>query len=138
MKRLHVNLAVNSIEESIGFYNEMFNAKPTVEKSDYAKWISDNPSVNFSISLAKENTGIKHLGIEAENEKELQEIYGNIERADGTVREEGDTVCCYAQSNKSWIKDPQGIEWEAFHTYGESDVNKVAESACCDDNCCTS
>ncbi len=138
MKRLHVNLAVSSIEESVQFYNAMFNAEPTVLKPDYAKWISDNPSMNFSISLSKSELGLKHLGIQVESEQELQEVYSNIERAEGTIREEGDTVCCYAQSTKSWIKDPQGVEWEAFFTYGESEVNKVASEECCDDTCCPS
>lgn len=141
MKRLHVNLGVQSIEESVSFYQALFNAKPTVQKPDYAKWSLNEPSVNFSISLTSENLGVKHLGIEADTEQELKEIYGHIDNAENaTVREEGHTVCCYHQSEKSWVKDPQGVEWEAFHTYGTAEVNKVVkeeEAACCDDNCCT-
>ena len=137
MKRLHVNLSVNSIPETVRFYNALFNANPTVEKPDYAKWMLDDPRVNFSISLNKSASGVEHLGIQAENENELADIYTNIDNAKGQVRDEGDTVCCYAESNKKWIKDPQGVEWEAFYSYGVSDVNKVASTECCDDNCCT-
>ena len=78
------------------------------------------------------------MGIQVETEEELQEIYSNIEKTNSVAREEGHMVCCYAQSEKSWIKDPQGVEWEAFHTYGESDVYKIAETECCDDTCCAS
>lgn len=139
MKRLHVNLGVKSIEESVSFYQALFNTVPTVQKPDYAKWSLNEPSVNFSISLAPENLGVKHLGIEAGTEDELKEVYSHIGNAENaTVREEGHTVCCYHQSEKSWVKDPQGVEWEAFHTYGTLQVNKVVEeAACCDDTCCT-
>ncbi len=138
MKRLHVNLKVDSIDKSVGFYSALFSTEPTVQKPDYAKWMLEDPRVNFSISLTKSELGIEHLGIQAETEEELNGLYQAIDLAEGTVRPEGDTVCCYAQSNKSWIKDPQGVEWEIFHTYGESQVNKIADSACCDDTCCTS
>lgn len=139
MKRLHLNLGVKSIEDSVNFYKALFNAEPDVTKADYAKWSLSDPSVNFSIS-ASDVVGVKHLGIEAENEAELKEVYGHIDNADNAmVREEGHTVCCYHQSEKSWVKDPQGVEWEAFHTYGTSAVNKevVEEAACCDDTCCS-
>lgn len=138
MKRLHVNLGVKSVEASVSFYTALFNAEPTVQKPDYAKWSLTDPSVNFSISLAPDKPGVKHLGIEAGTEDELKEIYGHIGNAENVnVREEGHTVCCYHQSEKSWIKDPQDVEWEAFYTYGTSEVNKEAsENACCDDNCC--
>lgn len=137
MKRLHVNLGVNNIEESVNFYNALFNAAPMVQKPDYAKWSLTDPSVNFSISQSVENIGVNHLGIETDSEAELKEVYAQIGNADGAVvREEGHTVCCYHQSEKSWIKDPQGVEWEAFHTYGTAEVNKE-ETACCDDNCCS-
>lgn len=137
MKKLHVNLSVKNIPETVRFYNALFNTNPTVEKPDYAKWLLNDPSVNFSISLTKGVARIEHLGIQAENEQELADIYANIDNAEGSVRNEGDTTCCYAQSNKKWIKDPQGVEWEAFYTYGESEVNKVASSECCDENCCS-
>jgi len=131
MKRLHVNLKVSSIEDSVQFYNAMFNQRPDVLKDDYAKWSVADPSVNFSISLADKDFGLNHLGIETENEIELDEVYTRIQKAKGEVREEGHTICCYAQSEKSWIKDPQNVEWEAFHTYGSADVNKVEQKDCC-------
>lgn len=140
MKRLHVNLLVKNVEETVGFYNALFGTEPTVEKPDYAKWLLDDPSVNFSISLSKDKQGVNHLGIQAESEEELQEIYANITKADAVMEEEGHTVCCYAKSEKSWVKDPQGVEWEAFYTYGESEVNKITTPAsreCCEDTCCT-
>lgn len=137
MKRLHVNLRVDSIDKSVDFYNALFSNKPSVRKPDYAKWMLEDPRVNFSISLSKISPGIEHLGIQAETSEELSVLYVAMEKAEGIVRAEGDTVCCYAKSNKSWIKDPQGIEWEVFQTYGESEVNKIADAACCDDTCCS-
>ncbi len=137
MKRLHVNLKVDSIDKSVDFYNALFSAKPSVQKPDYAKWMLDDPRVNFSISLSTADLGIEHLGIQAETEEELLSLYASIETAEGIVRSEGDTVCCYAQSNKSWIKDPQGVEWEIFRTYGVSSVNKAEETSCGDDKCCS-
>lgn len=138
MKRLHVNIKVESINQSVDFYNALFSAEPTVKKPDYAKWMLEDPRVNFSISSSKTTYGIEHLGIQAETKEELGNLYLGIEKADGVVRPEGDTVCCYAKSHKSWIKDPQGVEWEVFQTYGESVVNKVADTSCCDDTCCSS
>ena len=124
----------------MNFYNALFDAEPTVQKADYAKWLLDDPRVNFSISLGGDLPGLRHLGIQADTEEELKEIYANIDKTNSSVDEEGHTVCCYSQSEKSWVKDPQGVEWEAFHTYGESEVNKIekTESQCCDDTCCTS
>ena len=136
MKRLHVNLRVKDITESINFYNALFGSEASVTKKDYAKWMLEDPRVNFSISLGGEEFGVRHLGIQAESEAELKELYSNIEKADAQMVEEGHTVCCYAQSEKSWVKDPQSVEWEAFYTYGESEVNKVENSECCDDTCC--
>ena len=136
MKRLHVNLQVHDIKESTQFYNALFGATPTVQKHDYTKWLLDDPRLNFSISLGGKQPGIRHLGIEAESEIELQEVYANVERTNALVKEEGDTTCCYATSVKSWVKDPQGVEWEAFHTYGTSDVNRVVEPEACG-TCCS-
>ena len=137
MKRLHVSLGVNNLEESVQFYNALFNAEPEVLKSDYAKWSLTDPSVNFTIQVDNADAGVKHLGIEAGSESELKEIYSNIERAEGAqVREEGHTVCCYHQSEKSWVKDPQGVEWEAFHTYGTSKEKRVVSNEAQDDSCC--
>lgn len=122
MKRLHVHVAVDDLEKSIGFYSTLFAAAPAVVKPDYAKWMLDDPRVNFAISARGHRPGLDHLGIQVENQDELAEVYGRLERAEGPVLAQGETTCCYAQSEKSWITDPQGIAWETFHTTGESTV----------------
>lgn len=123
MKRLHVHVGVENLDASIGFYSTMFGAEPSVVKEDYAKWMLDDPRVNFAISAGNHaRKGIEHLGIQTESIEELGEVYGRLKAADGPVLEEGRTTCCYAKSEKSWITDPQGISWETFHTTGESTV----------------
>ena len=122
MKRLHVHVAVEDVARSIQFYNTLFAAEPTVTKSDYAKWMLDDPRVNFAISKRGADTGIRHLGIQVEDRAELADVYSRLQRADAPVLEEGATTCCYARSEKSWIEDPQGIQWETFLTTGESTV----------------
>jgi catechol 2,3-dioxygenase-like lactoylglutathione lyase family enzyme len=132
MKRLHVMLKVNDLNESIKFYSALFGTEPTTQKDDYAKWLIEDPKVNFSIAERPGEKGIEHLGIQAESETELEEVRHNIGRASkGVTRDEGDTICCYAKSNKSWISDPQGVEWEAFYTYGESKSYTEQEVTCC-------
>src|ERR1700760_3454460 len=143
MKRLHVHVAVNDLSQSVGFYSALFAAEPTVVKSDYAKWMLDDPRVNFAISTRGRQAGLDHLGIQVETQGELHEVYGRLRQAGGTVIEQGQTACCYATSEKSWIDDPAGIAWETFHTTGEStnygdgtgeNVARVAhakEGACC-------
>ena len=120
MKRLHVHVAVNDLEQSIGFYSALFAAAPAVAKPDYAKWMLDDPRVNFAISTRGRQAGLDHLGIQVENKDELTEIYGRLHKAGGNVIEQGQTSCCYAKSEKSWIDDPAGISWETFLTSGES------------------
>lgn len=122
MKTFHVHIKVKNLRENIAFYSALFAAEPSVQKEDYAKWMLKNPKVNFAISQNEEKIGIEHLGIQAESNEELQEVYGNLEKAKGEIFEEGLCSCCYAKSEKSWIKDPQGINWEAFFTFGESTV----------------
>jgi hypothetical protein len=123
MKRMHVHMAVENLEQSIRFYSTMFAAEPNVVKPDYAKWMLEDPRVNFAISThSGRQPGIDHLGIQVEDGDELQEVYGRLKQAEGPVLEEGKTTCCYAQSEKSWISDPQGVPWEAFLTTGESTV----------------
>ncbi len=120
MKRLHVHVGVSDLDRSIRFYSALFAAEPTVRKSDYAKWMLDDPRVNFAISHRGDGFGVRHLGIQAETADELQEVYGRLKLADGPTLEEGATTCCYAKSEKTWINDPQGVAWETFHTTGES------------------
>jgi hypothetical protein len=120
MKRLHVHVSVEDIPHSIGFYSALFAAKPSVVKTDYAKWMLEDPRVNFAISTRGRKPGLDHLGIQVENTEELQEVYGRLREAGGNVIEQGQTTCCYAKSEKSWIDDPAGIAWETFHTTGES------------------
>jgi catechol 2,3-dioxygenase-like lactoylglutathione lyase family enzyme len=122
MKRLHVHLGVDDLKQSVQFYSTLFAAAPTVLKDDYAKWMLEDPRVNFAISAGHGTAGIQHLGIQAQDADELAEIYGRLQQADRPVLEEGATVCCYAQSEKSWISDPQGLAWETFLTHGDSTV----------------
>lgn len=132
MKRMHVMLKVNDLNESVEFYKTLFGINPTVQKEDYAKWMLDDPRVNFSIAEREGEKGIEHLGIQAESEQELEDLRTKIGRAHGlATKEEGKTTCCYANSDKSWITDPQGVSWEAFYTFGESDVYTTEEQACC-------
>jgi len=120
MKRMHVHVAVEDLQRSIGFYSALFASAPTVVKSDYAKWMLDDPRVNFAISTRGRTPGLDHLGIQVENRDELDEVYARLHQAGGEVVEQGQTTCCYAKSEKSWIDDPSGISWETFHTTGES------------------
>jgi catechol 2,3-dioxygenase-like lactoylglutathione lyase family enzyme len=122
MKRLHVHVSVADIPHSIGFYSALFAAKPVVVKPDYAKWMLEDPRVNFAISTRGREAGLDHLGIQVENTEELQEVYARLREAGGDIVEQGQTTCCYAKSEKSWIDDPAGIAWETFHTSGESTV----------------
>ena len=143
MKRLHVHVGVADLSTSIGFYSTLFGAEPTVTKDDYAKWMLEDPRVNFAISSGNHAAkGIEHLGIQAGDEEELAEVYDRLKAADRPVLAEGATTCCYARSEKSWIADPDGIVWEAFLTRGEATVYgdspsfsalsaSAAEAACC-------
>jgi catechol 2,3-dioxygenase-like lactoylglutathione lyase family enzyme len=120
MKRLHVHVSVNNLEHAIGFYSALFAAPPAVVRTDYAKWMLDDPRMNFAISTRGREPGLDHLGIQVENKAELNEVYGRLQAAGSPVIEQGQTSCCYAKSEKSWIDDPAGIAWEAFLTTGES------------------
>ena len=127
MKRLHVHVSVEDLDQSIRFYSTLFASEPTVVKPDYAKWMLEDPRVNFAISTHNGRTaGIDHLGIQVEDTAELQEVYGRLQAADRPVLDEGMTTCCYAKSEKSWISDPAGVMWETFHTVGESTVYGTA------------
>lgn len=139
MKRLHIHVAVENLSASVSFYSALFAAGPTVLKNDYAKWMLQDPQVNFAISQRGATPGIEHLGIQVEDQAELGEVYGRLKCAKRPVLEEGETTCCYAKSEKSWVSDPQGILWETFLTTGESTVYgqdtvgpvTAAKSTCC-------
>ena len=143
MNRLHVHVGVADLDRSIQFYSTLFGAGPTVAKDDYAKWMLDDPRVNFAISAGEQHgKGIRHLGIQAESPSELSEVYGRLRAADRPVLEEGRTTCCYAKSEKSWIADPDGVVWEAFYSDGEATAygdspplgtlaDSLAKESCC-------
>jgi catechol 2,3-dioxygenase-like lactoylglutathione lyase family enzyme len=123
MKRLHVHMSVDVLDPAIKFYSTLFAAAPTVLHADYAKWMLDDPRVNFAISArGREHVGLDHLGIQTDDEAELGEVYDRLQLADGPVLEQGAVTCCYHQSEKSWITDPAGVQWEAFLTRGETTV----------------
>jgi catechol 2,3-dioxygenase-like lactoylglutathione lyase family enzyme len=138
MKRFHVHLHVDDLAKSIAFYSNLFALPPARVEADYAKWMLDDPRVNFAISTVGHGRGIDHLGIQAEDETELAELKARGQAADRTLLDEGETVCCYARSEKHWVTDPQGIAWEHFQTldgavpvYGQSKPVAKTESACC-------
>jgi catechol 2,3-dioxygenase-like lactoylglutathione lyase family enzyme len=150
MKRFHVHVAVVDLRESVRFYSELFGSAPSVQKTDYAKWMLDDPLVNFAISQRGAAPGIQHLGIQVETPTELEAVHARLQRAGGPIREEGATTCCYAHGEKNWIDDTQGIQWETFLTTGQSTVYgrdpmragkvEAAESPCCgpSPSCCSS
>jgi hypothetical protein len=128
MKRLHVHVSVNDIEHSVRFYSTLFAAAPTVLKGDYAKWMLEDPRVNFAISARDGTPGVQHLGLQVEDASELAEVYGRLSRAGRPVVEQSGIACCYAKSDKQWIADPQGVAWEAFLTHGETTVHGESDS----------
>jgi catechol 2,3-dioxygenase-like lactoylglutathione lyase family enzyme len=145
MKRFHVHVGVSDLDQSIAFYSGMFGHAPSVTRPDYAKWMLDDPRINFAISQREGAAkGIEHLGLQVEDRYELGEVYGRLKTAARPVLEEGATTCCYAKSEKSWIADPDGVVWEAFLTtgeatdYGESpSLGQLASANAAADACCT-
>jgi catechol 2,3-dioxygenase-like lactoylglutathione lyase family enzyme len=118
MKRFHVHVAVSDLDKSIAFYSAMFGEEPNVVKPDYAKWMLDDPRINFAISNRGQAPGINHLGLQAEDDAELEAIHANLQKADTAVLSEKGAHCCYAKSDKYWVTDPQGIAWESFRSLG--------------------
>ncbi len=119
MQRLHVHVSVESLPKSVGFYSALFGADPTVLKPDYAKWMLDDPRVNFAVSVKDDRRpGLNHLGIQAETEEELAEVYKRLGEANIATVDEGCAKCCYAESDKHWATDPTGLVWEAYRTMG--------------------
>jgi hypothetical protein len=138
MKRFHVHAHVEDLHQSIAFYSRMFGAEPTRIESDYAKWMLEDPRINFAISTRGGQPGVDHLGIQTDTEEELVELKARAQSADMSLLDEGETTCCYARSDKYWVTDPQGIAWEQFHTladipvFSEQKAQAAAQpSACC-------
>ncbi|MGO9266850.1 MAG: ArsI/CadI family heavy metal resistance metalloenzyme [Candidatus Binataceae bacterium] len=140
MKRFHVHVAVENLADSITFYSDLFGAKPTVERPDYAKWLLEDPRVNFAISSRGHKAGVNHLGFQAEDEAELAQLGERANRASGAaVLKDSGAECCYAKSDKYWVLDPQGLAWEHFHTLGEVPIfgedsaitHTAGQEACC-------
>ena len=118
MKRMHIHVSVEDLSKSIVFYSAMFDAEPTVIKDDYAKWMLEDPRVNFAITPSKRTSGVDHLGIQVENNDELTEMHDRLEKAEADIAAQTGAACCYAKSDKYWANDPQGIAWETFHSLG--------------------
>ena len=141
MKRFHVHVHVDDLAKNIAFYSAMFNQQPTRTEGDYAKWMLEDPRINFAISSRGASTGVGHLGFQVDSEEELKLLKADAKRADMTLQAEGETSCCYARSDKYWLTDPQGVAWEQFHTlsnipvFNERATEKQAaatpKSACC-------
>jgi catechol 2,3-dioxygenase-like lactoylglutathione lyase family enzyme len=140
-KRLHVHVSVRDLEQSTAFYTTLFGSAPNVLKPDYAKWMLDDPRVNFAISQRGRAFGVDHLGIQVDDGPELSEVAARLSRAGEPILEQKGAACCYARSDKAWVADPQGVSWETFHTLGEETVygkdaapvpdEPAATSACC-------
>ena len=143
MKRMHLHVAVDDLDRSIGFYSTLFGARPSVLKADYAKWMLDDPRVNFAISTRAQGSGIDHIGIQAETAGEFADIANRLKQAGEQTLDQVGASCCYAKSDKAWVSDPSGVRWETFHTlgeiteYGEDPDPKVgAQSSCCPASAC--
>ncbi|MFV8642102.1 ArsI/CadI family heavy metal resistance metalloenzyme [Ralstonia pseudosolanacearum] len=139
MKRFHVHVHVDDLNKSIAFYSKLFATEPTRVEGDYAKWMLDDPRINFAISTRGSATGVDHLGFQVDDADELAELKARAEAADMALLDEGETTCCYARSDKHWVTDPQGIAWEHFHSLGNIPVfseGKKEEAATEGSVCC--
>lgn len=137
MKRFHVHVAVDDLNANIRFYSAVFGAEPSVRKPDYAKWMMEDPRINFAISQRGAKAGLDHLGLQVDTEEELSALRSQVAAAEISRQEQPDATCCYARSDKYWITDPQGIAWETYHTLGEAAIygadspTKAGEAAAC-------
>ena len=120
MKRMHVHVGVESLDQGIKFYSALFDRAPVKTKTDYAKWMLDDPRLNFAISTRAGATGVNHLGLQVDEEAEMEELRERLKHADMSLLDEGETVCCYARSDKSWVTDPSGVAWETYRTMAEA------------------
>jgi hypothetical protein len=140
MKRFHVHVHVDDLAQSVAFYSKLFAAQPARTESDYAKWMLDDPRINFAISTRGGAPGVDHLGFQTDSVEELAELKARADAADMLVADSGETTCCYARSEKHWVTDPQGVAWEHFHTLADIPVfsEKVAAQPSAEQNaCCT-
>lgn len=133
MNRFHVHLNVADLPASLRFYTQLFATEPSVLKPDYAKWMLEDPRINFAISATGRAPGIDHLGLQVDSAEELAALGPRLDAAGGSVVPEGAAVCCYARSDKLWTEDPQGTRWESFHSYGEATTYHGAGAACASD-----
>ena len=136
MKRFHIHVGVKDLDHSIQFYSTLFGRPPEKVKDDYAKWMLEDPKINFAISTRSGKEGVDHLGMQVDEFQELTEIAERLKKADLGVFDEGSTTCCYAESSKAWVKDPAGIAWEAYHTMADAETfngkaTETSKSACC-------
>lgn len=138
MKRFHIHVGVQDLEKSIQFYSTLFGQKPTKLKADYAKWMLEDPKLNFAISTLVGEKGVDHLGIQVESEPELDEITRRLKQADLGVYDEGETTCCYSESSKAWVKDPSGLAWEAYRNMADAEVYSAKKSRDDEAGCCVS
>ena len=122
MKRMHIHMFIDDLQKSINFYSNLFGSEPTKRKDDYAKWMLNDPGVNFAISSRGSKSGIDHLGIQVEKDIELKDMRERLKKADMQSFAEGETVCCYAKSDKTWVEDPSGIAWETYRTMEDAEV----------------
>jgi catechol 2,3-dioxygenase-like lactoylglutathione lyase family enzyme len=129
MKRLHVHVGVKNLSDSVKFYNALFGAEPVKLKSDYAKWMLDDPHVNFAISTRAGTVGVDHMGIQVDDAGELGALREQMSQANISTHSDGETTCCYARSEKSWVEDPSGIAWEAYHTMADAQVYRGVDEA---------
>ena len=137
MKRFHAHVHVDDLTQSIAFYSKLFAAAPTRVEADYAKWMLEDPRVNFAISTRGTTPGLDHFGLQTDDAAELAELKARAEAADMALLDEGNTTCCYARSEKHWVTDPQGIAWEHFHTLGDIPVFNEAAPSSAPGACCT-
>lgn len=133
MNRFHVHLNVSNLDDSIRFYSQLFATMPAVVKTDYAKWMLDDPRINFAISTTGRTPGIDHLGIQVDSADELAALGPRLDAAGSAIVPEPDATCCYARSDKMWTEDPQGTRWETFHTFGDAVTYYAADSDCAND-----
>jgi catechol 2,3-dioxygenase-like lactoylglutathione lyase family enzyme len=131
MKRFHVHVAVNNLEEGIAFYSKAFDSQPTVQKPDYAKWMLEDPRLNFAISSRGGKPGVNHLGFQLDSDEEFKAMHAQLAEADAGLVEEIGANCCYAKSDKYWVTDPAGIAWETYHSLGTIPLFGAEEAGAC-------